>query len=97
MEQFELDSNLETTIRTKLNQALSPISLELTDETYLHLKHASRPQGSRHYRIVVFSEQFKGLAPTACHRLIYQSLQALMPHPIHALAIKTRAPTDNPA
>jgi BolA protein len=35
---------------------------------------------------------FTGLTLISRHRLVYDRLQDLMPYPIHALALDTRAP-----
>nr|WP_300648433.1 BolA/IbaG family iron-sulfur metabolism protein [Paenalcaligenes sp.] len=36
------------------------------------------------------SDQFEGLTTLAKHRLIYEHVQDLIPHPIHALAIELK-------
>ncbi|MCJ9709901.1 BolA family transcriptional regulator, partial [Bordetella hinzii] len=54
--------------------------------------HAGAQGGAGHYRVLIVSEAFAGLTPVARHRLVYHHLHDLIPFPIHALALDTRAP-----
>jgi len=78
-------------IRSRL-AALSPASLEIEDESHLHVGHAGAAGGAGHYRVHITADCFAGLTPVARHRLVYHHLHDLIPHPIHALAIHARAP-----
>jgi len=77
-------------IRQRL-AALQPAKLEIIDESHLHAGHAGARDGASHFRVIIASSQFQGLAPLARHRLVYDRLQDLIPHPIHALAIVASA------
>jgi len=78
-------------IRERL-AGLSPVSLEVEDESHLHAGHAGAAGGAGHYRIHIVADCFIGLTPLARHRLVYHRLHDLIPHSIHALAIDARAP-----
>lgn len=80
-------SEVESALRT----ALAPTALEVRDDSHLHAGHAGAREG-RHFGITITSARFEGLSRVARHRLIYDALQALMPHGIHALAIDARGP-----
>jgi len=81
-------------IRARL-AALEPVSLELVDESAQHAGHAgAAPGGETHWRLSIVSPRFAGQATVARHRMIYQALGPLMQNPIHALAIKARAPEE---
>lgn len=67
---------------------LEPESLEIIDESHLHIGHPGARGGARHYRVHILSGQFHGLSTLARHRLVYDCVHDLMPHPIHALAIQ---------
>jgi len=69
--------------------ALEPTLLEITDESHLHAGHAGARDGASHFRVIIATPQFAGLGPLARHRLVYDRVQDLIPHPIHALAIET--------
>lgn len=73
--------------------ALEPTELDIIDESHLHVGHAGSRDGAGHYRVKIISHHFQGLRAVACHRLVYDLVQDLMPHPIHALAIEARAAT----
>ncbi|HZH56094.1 BolA/IbaG family iron-sulfur metabolism protein [Yanghanlia caeni] len=77
-------------IRERL-AALEPVDLEIIDESHLHVGHAGARDGAGHYRVRIVSPRFEGLRPVASHRLVYDLVRDLMPHPIHALAIDARA------
>jgi BolA protein len=80
-------------IEAALETALHPESLAVQDDSHLHAGHAGAREG-RHFSIRVVSPRFEGLPRIARHRLVYDALDALMGHGIHALAIDARAPGD---
>ena len=71
--------------------ALQPLYLEVIDDSHLHAGHAGAREG-RHFTVRITAERFNGLSRVARHRLIYDSVQLLIPRGIHALAIEARAP-----
>ena len=72
-------------IRERLS-TLSPVSLEIEDESALHAGHAGAQSGGGHYRLVMVSDCFEGHGKLARHRMIYAALGDMMQGPIHALA-----------
>ena len=76
-------------IRARL-AALQPDSLEIIDESHMHAGHAGAQSGASHFRVRISSTQFNGKMPLARHRLVYDLVQDLIPHPIHALAIEAQ-------
>lgn len=80
-------------IKEKL-AVLEPQRLDLTDESALHAGHSGAAGGGGHYRLVIVSEQFKGMDTVARHRAIYQALGDLMKEQIHALSISAFAPEE---
>ena len=78
-------------ISAALSSALSPSALEVQDDSHLHAGHAGAREG-RHFSVRIVSERFSGLSRVARHRLVYDSLNLLIPRGIHALAIDARAP-----
>jgi BolA protein len=83
-------------IRRRL-AVLEPQALDLVDESAQHAGHAgAAPGGNTHWRLAIVSPAFAGKNTVARHRMIYQALGSLMNDPIHALAIRARAP-DEPA
>jgi BolA protein len=80
-------------IEAQLRSSLAPIALEVQDDSHLHAGHAGAREG-RHFTVRLTTERFNGLSRLARHRLIYDSLQLLIPRGIHALAIEAHAPGD---
>ncbi len=74
-------------IRERLEKALQPSQLDITDESRLHIGHAGHGGGG-HFRICIVSAQFRERPTLARHRMVYAALGDLMPDEIHALGIK---------
>jgi BolA protein len=87
------NSRIET-IRSKLESALSPESLDITDDSHLHVGHAGAQGGAGHYSVNIVASAFNNLNTVARHRLIYEALDELIPAQIHALSIKASSPED---
>jgi len=68
-------------------QSLVPTLLEIQDDSDLHRGHASNTGGG-HFTLKVKSSLFSGKSQIMRHRMVYQCLQDLMPHRIHALSIQ---------
>lgn len=71
-------------------QDLEPASLDLTDESAMHAGHKGNAGGG-HFKLKITSSHFCGKSQIMRHRLIYQSLNGLIPHKIHALSIQAIA------
>lgn len=67
---------------------LTPLALDIEDESHLHAGHAGARSGGGHYRLRMVSDCFQGHGTLARHRMIYDALGDMMQGPIHALAIK---------
>ena len=74
-------------------QALAPTQLDIFDESHLHAGHAGNKGGASHFRATIVAECFNNKPVIAQHRLVYDLLRDLIPFPIHALALTTRAPS----
>ncbi len=81
-------------IRERIESALSPAQLEITDDSHLHVGHAGAQGGAGHYSVRVISEKFAGLSRVKRHQAIYQTVNDLMPHEIHALSIEAQTPEE---
>ena len=81
-------------IRAQLEASLAPTVLELADESALHAGHAGAASGGGHYRLKIVSDRFEGQRLVMRHRLVYDSVHAMMHSEIHALAITALAPSE---
>ena len=73
---------------------LTPLKLELIDDSALHAGHAGARAGGKHFRLTIASAAFAGKNTVARHRMIYDALGDLMHRDIHALAIQARSPEE---
>lgn len=81
-------------IRSRL-AALSPLALELEDESARHAGHAGAAGGGGHFRLRIVSSAFAGKSRIARHRDVYSHLSDMIPARIHALAIDARTPDES--
>jgi len=80
-------------ITKKLTLAFAPGSLDVVDESHLHVGHAGhRPGGETHYRVYIVSTAFKGKSRLERHRMINAELAGELAGGVHALAIHAAAP-----
>ncbi len=80
--------SMEAVIRERL-AVLAPVAVELVDEDHQHVGHGAT---GGHWQLTIVSEAFRGQAPLARHRMVYEALGDLMKREIHALRIEAFAP-----
>lgn len=81
----------EQQIRQRLNEALKPESLELIDDSHLHVGHGAK---GGHYTVKIVASVFGGKNMVQRHRLVYDALAELMKSEIHALSIQASTPEE---
>ena len=82
-----------TEMLRRLDSALSPTRVELTDDSEKHRGHGGyNPEGESHFSLEIESEAFAGKSRVERQRMIYKALGDLMRERVHALSIKARAP-----
>jgi BolA protein len=91
-----MSSPVATTIEGRL-AALAPTMLEIEDDSALHAGHAGSEAGGGHFSVTIVSEHFRGLSRLARHRAVLERVGDLIPHPVHALAIRAYAPDEFPS
>jgi BolA protein len=84
----------QQTIETRIRERLAPIHLEVIDDGAQHAGHAGAASGGGHFSVFVVSAAFEGKNRVARHRLVYDLLQDMMQGAIHALALRTVAPSE---
>ena len=76
-----------------LTGAFSPQSLEITDDSALHAGHAGAPEaGESHFTVTITAPAFTGKSRVERHRMVNAALKDELAGPVHALAIKAKAP-----
>jgi len=89
-------SDVAGTIRARL-AALSPVVVDLADDSAEHVGHAGAAAGGGHFSLVIVSKDFSGLSRLARHRAVLERVGDLIPHPVHALAIRAYTPDEFPS
>ena len=81
---------LEAEIRTALG-TLSPVHLEVINESHKHAGHAGDDgSGESHWRVVIDAPVLAGQSRIARHRAIHDALGKDIMGRLHALAIEIR-------
>ena len=80
-------------MRTALERALAPSSLEIVDDSARHAGHAGA-RGGGHFRVTLVSDAFRGRTQLERHRLVYAAVAPLMSGAVHALNIVARTPEE---
>jgi BolA family transcriptional regulator, general stress-responsive regulator len=84
------------TIRTKLTERLTPVRLEIADESHRHLGHeGARPGGETHFSVTIVSAAFVGQTRVSRQRLVYQVLAEELATRVHALSLTTLTPNED--
>ncbi len=77
----------------RLNSALCPTSVELTDDSEQHRGHGGyNPAGESHFSLRIESAAFAGKNRVERQRMIYAALGEIMHERVHALSIRATAP-----
>lgn len=80
----------------KLTAALRPVTLNLIDESHLHAGHKESPGlPETHFNLTVVSPEFEGMSMLQRHRKVYAIVADEINDRVHALALKTRTPTED--
>ncbi len=80
-------------IRKKLEEAFTPVRLEVTDDSARHAGHAgAAPEGETHFNVTIESEAFDGLSRVQIQRTIHMVLRDEFETGLHALSLKASVP-----
>jgi BolA family transcriptional regulator, general stress-responsive regulator len=84
---------IATEMLRRLESALSPASVRLTDDSEKHRGHGGyNPAGESHFTLEIVSEAFAGKSRVERQRMVYAALGDLMRERVHALSIRASAP-----
>ena len=82
-----------TEMLRRLNSALSPTRIDLTDNSEQHRGHGGyNPAGESHFSLTIESPAFAGKNRVERQRMISAALGELMDERVHALSIRAAAP-----
>lgn len=80
-------------LRSALERAFAPASLDIIDDSAQHAGHAGAREGG-HFRVRIVATAFSGCPQLERHRLVYAAVAQLMGHGVHALSISAHAPNE---
>ncbi|KNC47808.1 BolA protein [Thecamonas trahens ATCC 50062] len=80
---------IQAAITAKLTRVLSPVFLDVVNESY---KHSVPADAETHFKVTVVSDAFDGLALIERHRKVYDVLGDELKASVHALSIKAKTP-----
>jgi BolA protein len=82
-----------TEMRRRLEAALEPTILALTDDSEQHRGHGGyNPAGESHFSLVIESAAFIGKSRVERQRMVHAALDDLLDERVHALSITAREP-----
>ena len=82
-----------TEMRRRLEAALKPTVLALSDDSEQHRGHGGyNPAGESHFSLVIESAAFAGKSRVERQRLVHAALGDLLEERVHALSISARPP-----
>jgi len=90
-----MSNNRIEMIRQRLEERLSPQSLEIIDDSHKHAGHSSAG-GMGHFTVEICTVAFEGKPLLQRHRLVYDAVADLMQTEIHALSIHATTPASAP-
>jgi BolA protein len=84
---------IATEMRRRLEAALAPTVLALSDDSEQHRGHGGyNPAGESHFSLVIESPDFIGKTRIEMQRLVHAALGDLLDERVHALSITAREP-----
>ena len=84
---------IATEMRRRLEEALAPTVLALTDDSEQHRGHGGHnPAGESHFSLVIESAAFAGKSRVERQRMVHAALGDLLEERVHALSIAAREP-----
>lgn len=81
---------MQSTLESKLASAFNIAHLKVINESH---QHNVAPGSASHFKVIIVSEDFSGLALIKRHRLVNTTLAAEL-RQIHALALHTLTPVE---
>jgi BolA protein len=78
--------NIQSSIESKLAEALTPAHLEVINESS---QHNVPPNSETHFKVVIVAGAFEQQRKVARHQSIYGLLAEELEGPVHALALHT--------
>jgi BolA protein len=76
-----------------LTDRFRPVHLEVVDDSARHAGHVGAASGGGHFQVAIVAAAFEGMTLLDQHRAVNEALRDLIGLEIHALGLKTAAPS----
>ena len=90
----ERESPVRARIESILRRVFAPTRLDVRDDSARHAGHAGAAAGGGHFDVVIVSPLFEGKSLLERHRMVNEALRDLIGKEIHAIALRTLAPSE---
>jgi BolA protein len=80
-------------LERRLRERFDPTRLEVRDDSAKHAGHAGATSGGGHYRVTIESAVFAGMSLLEQHRAVNDAVADLFGDGVHALGLRTSAPS----
>jgi len=87
-------TDTRTLLETILRERFRPAHLEIRDHSARHAGHAGAAAGGGHFEVVIVAAAFEGRPLLDRHRMVHEALRDLIGGSVHALGLRTIAPTE---
>lgn len=81
-------------LQRRIAGALGADVVEVQDDSAKHRGHAGARGGAGHYTVVVVASRFDGMGRVDRHRAVYDAVGDMIPHQVHALAVRAYTPEE---
>ncbi len=87
--------SVKETIEAKLSAALTPVQLDVVDDSESHRGHGGwREGGETHFNLLIVADAFVDKTRVARQRLVLDALAEEMTGAIHALSMRCHTPEE---
>ena len=87
--------NTRQKIAELISAALQVVSIEVIDNSHLHIGHAGAKSGGGHFAVELVAPEFSGVSRIKRHQMVYRIVDALISdQSIHALEIEAKSPQE---
>ncbi len=87
-------SDTRARLETLLRDRFRPAHLEIRDDSVRHAGHAGATSGGGHFEVVIVAAAFEGRELLERHRMVHEALGDLVGGSVHALGLRTVAPSE---
>ena len=86
---------IKENIIKKLSEALSPLFIEVEDQSHMHANHNEKARaGGTHFKIAIKSSEFNNINPIERHRIAMNILKDEFNNGLHAVSFDLKGLND---